>query len=111
MSRILAAHGAPSRIALLTRLAAELGDDSAAREALEELTPRQRATVVEAARGATNAEIAARLGITVRTVEKHLTDASRRWGAAGRLDLIAIATGLDDTPALAPSAAARAVGT
>ncbi len=94
VSRILAAHGTPSRLALVSELAAANGDGAEAERVLAVLTPRQRAVVTEAVRGAGNAEIAERLDITLRTVEKHLTEAMRRWGVTTRLGLVVHAAGL-----------------
>ena len=71
VSRVLAAFGVASRFALAARAPAPLG------VAAEGLTERQRAVVAELATGASNAEIAARLGISVKTVEKHLHEIMR----------------------------------
>lgn len=87
VSRILTAYGVPTRLALATRLLADAGGD-AGPNAIGELTPRQRMVVAEAATGAGNAEIARRLGIAVRTVEKHLTEAMRRSGTTSRVGLV-----------------------
>jgi len=93
VSRILAAYAAPTRLVLAARVLAESG---AARSPVDpdgELTPRQRMVVAEAATGAGNTEIARRLGIAVRTVEKHLTEAMRRTGATTRIGLVVHAAG------------------
>lgn len=88
VSRVLAAFGAPSRLALAIRILTESGVSGLAFDATIGLTPRQRMVVTEAATGAGNVEIAGRLGIAVRTVEKHLTDAMRRTGATTRVGLL-----------------------
>jgi len=94
-SRVLAAYGAPSRLVLIGRLAAASGDPALADQALAALTARQGEVVREAVHGATNAEIAGRLGVSSRTVEKHLADAMRRWGVSTRVALILRAAGVD----------------
>jgi DNA-binding CsgD family transcriptional regulator len=100
-SRVLAAHAAPSRRVLASRVAAASGDPARAQRALAELTPRQRAVALEVASGATNLEIAQRLGLSTRTVEKHLTDAMRRWGVTTRVAVVLRAGGLGEEPAAA----------
>ena len=50
----------------------------------DRLTPRQCQVLTELSRGGTNAEIAARLGIAVETVKKHLTASYRVLGVADR---------------------------
>jgi DNA-binding CsgD family transcriptional regulator/tetratricopeptide (TPR) repeat protein len=52
-----------------------------------ELTQREREIVALAARGASNAEIAERLVLSVRTVESHLYRAMRKLGARTRQEL------------------------
>lgn len=96
VSRVLAAHGAPSRLALAVRVATASADDARAESSLAELTPRQRDVAREVASGASNAEVAERLGISTRTVEKHLTDAMRRWGATTRVAVVLRAAGVPD---------------
>jgi len=88
VSRILAAFGARSRLALVAGMLAESRPTAPAASPTVDLTPRQRMVVAEATTGADNAEIAARLGIAVRTVEKHLTDAMRRTGTTTRVGLL-----------------------
>lgn len=88
VSRILAAHGASSRLELATRLLSESDGPRPAYASITRLTPRQRTVVALAATGARNVDIAGRLGIAVRTVEKHLTDAMHRIGATTRVGLI-----------------------
>jgi DNA-binding CsgD family transcriptional regulator len=57
------------------------------RPATTRLTGREREVAVLAAAGATDAEIARRLGLSVRTVETHLHRAYAKVGAEGRGDL------------------------
>lgn len=83
VSRVLAAFGAASRFALAARMPREAPSAGPA-----ELTARQRAVVAELATGASNAEIAARLGISAKTVEKHLHEASRRLGVTTRVGIL-----------------------
>jgi two-component system response regulator NreC len=54
----------------------------------ETLTPRQREVLQLAAEGKTNAEIAARLNISVRTVENHRATLMQRLGLRNQSELI-----------------------
>lgn len=64
-----------------------------AADPLGALTPRQREVVGLAVGGASNDEIAARLFVTRRTVESHLTGAFRTLGLRRRAQLAALAGG------------------
>lgn len=55
--------------------------------ALGGLTESERRVVEMAAAGASNGEIARKLFVTLRTVEKHLTGAYQKLGVSGRTDL------------------------
>lgn len=59
------------------------GDDEAQRGKLDALTPREREVLVQIARGRTNKEMAAQLGISVRTVESHRDALMRKLGIRG----------------------------
>jgi len=61
----------------------------------DELTPREREIAALAAGGASNDEIAARLVISVRTVENHLQHAYRKLGVRRRTDLPAVLTTIE----------------
>jgi DNA-binding CsgD family transcriptional regulator len=62
--------------------------------ALDSLTPRQREILSLVADGASDKQIAARLGISYRTVRTHLERLSARYGTHGRtaLAILAIAS-------------------
>lgn len=83
-SRILAAFGVGTRVQLVARHAVRLPEPTPD----VRLTPRQREVVQQAADGDTNVAIGEMLGVSVKTVEKHLATASARLGATSRLDLI-----------------------
>jgi DNA-binding CsgD family transcriptional regulator len=53
------------------------------------LTPRQLEVVAELVRGASNKEIAERLGLALHTVEVHVTEVLRRTGHSNRSALVA----------------------
>lgn len=81
VSRVLAAFSAASRLTVAVRVAELLPPPDAPPP---ELTARQHAVAAGVARGLGNAAIAAELGISVKTVEKHLTEIHRRWGVRTR---------------------------
>lgn len=88
MSRVLAALGVPSRTAI-PRQVASLGLRNVLPIAAE-LTPRQRETAHLVAEGASNHEIAAALGISVKTVEKHIGEVFLRWGVSSRTGIASV---------------------
>ena len=61
--------------------------DAAASEGAARLTPAERAVAAQAARGASNEEIAARRGTTERTVRKQLDAVYRKLGVRSRVEL------------------------
>lgn len=83
-SRILAAFSVGTRVQLLARANVSQGEASPISVAL---TPRQREVVALVAEGLSNADIAERLGVSVKAVEKNVSAALRRTGARSRLDL------------------------
>ena len=82
VSRVLAAFGVATRSALPASVPGAPG--AGPREAL---TPRQREVVALVADGLRNDEIADRLGLSHRTVERHVSDVLLRWAAPNRTAL------------------------
>jgi DNA-binding CsgD family transcriptional regulator len=86
--RDASARAAAARAALLLESCAEARTPAlAAAGPVEELTPREREIAALAAGGASNREIAARLVVSVRTVENHLQRAYRKLGIGSRREL------------------------
>lgn len=92
VSRVLAAFGAASR----ARVATGMAEFLPAVNPPVPLTPRQRAVAVLIARGAGNAEIARDLGISVKTVEMHVSDVLERWGMRSRVEIARAARSLQE---------------
>lgn len=92
VSRVLAAFGVASRFAVAARLAEVLptaptiGSGAA-------LTPRQEAVVDRIVLGRSNDEIARDLGISIKTVEKHVSEVLRRWEVSSRIGIARVALG------------------
>ena len=57
----------------------------------DDLTPREVEVLRLVAAGESNAEIAARLGVTINTVERHVVNVYRKIDARGRADATAFA--------------------
>ncbi|WP_028643677.1 LuxR C-terminal-related transcriptional regulator [Nocardioides sp. URHA0020] len=83
VSRVLAAFGVATR-AELPRAMADGTSYAAPSCSLDALTPRQREVAELVAEGLGNAKIAQRLGISARTVDKHVTSILLCWGLSGR---------------------------
>lgn len=83
VSRVLAAFGAASRFVVAARVAELFPDNDTGSAA--PLTPRQQAVAERIARGAGNAEIGGEMGLSVKTVEKHVGEIFRRWGVGSRV--------------------------
>jgi DNA-binding CsgD family transcriptional regulator len=82
----------PSAAECALLLAAGPGDEEpAAGPGLPQLSPRERELVTLVAQGATNAQIAARLYISVRTVGSHLDRIRDKTGCRRRADLTRLA--------------------
>lgn len=90
VSRVLAAFGAASRVTVATQLTGMLPRDPLARPPAE-LTPRQRTVAGQIAEGKTNDAIAADLGVSVKTVEKHVSEILQRWQVASRIGIARLA--------------------
>lgn len=81
VSRILSALGVTSRSGIPARM---FGHLDAASPPAQQLTPRQQLTAELVATGLGNIEIAGRLGVSVKTVEKNITEILRRWQLTSR---------------------------
>ena len=93
VSRVLAAFGAASRSGVVGRIAGILPPVSAPAESL---TPRQRSVAALIAHGAGNAEIASELGVSVKTVERHVGEILRRWEMRSRVAVARAARSLPE---------------
>jgi DNA-binding NarL/FixJ family response regulator len=82
---VLAAFGAASRFVVAARVAELFPDTETV--VVADLTPRQEAVAQAIARGAGNAEIGAELGLSVKTVEKHVGEIFRRWEVGSRVGI------------------------
>lgn len=81
VSRVLTAFSAASRLMVASRVAAML---PAPEDPPPSLTARQHQVALGVERGLGNEQIAHELGISVKTVEKHLTEIHRRWAVRTR---------------------------
>ena len=68
-------------------------DDDGLLARSESLTPRERDVLIEIARGQTSKEIAAILGVSVRTIESHRESLLRKLGVRGTAGLTRFAIG------------------
>lgn len=95
VSRVLHAFGVATRTGVAAALAVDALPASA-----PPLTVRQSQIVDLIVTGASNAAIAAQLGVGVKTVEKHVSDILRRWGAGSRTGIarIAVASRREELP-------------
>lgn len=83
-SRILAAFGVATRIGFLAAARDRVGGTD---PGPVPLTPRQSEVIALVAAGYGNQQIAATLGIGVKAVEKHVSDARLRWSVPSRFAL------------------------
>ncbi len=84
--------GAPAARHLSTAVGRRSADETAMSRS-ETLTPRERDVLIEIARGATNKEIAATLGLSVRTIESHRESLLKKLGVRGTAGLTRFAIG------------------
>jgi DNA-binding NarL/FixJ family response regulator len=80
---------------LMDRAVATAGTREQARAALAGLTPREQEVVVGIARGETNAEISARLYMSVATVKAHITHILIKLGLGNRTQIALLAHDAD----------------
>lgn len=83
VTRVLTAHGVATRTGLLARLHAVPAEPRRP----DDLTPRQSDVVALVASGKGNAEIATDLGISLKSVETHISSIRDRWQASSRFDV------------------------
>ena len=76
---------------LMDRVAVQAGAYQRARATLASLTPRERDVVLAIARGATNAEIAADLEMTLATVKAHVSHILTKLGLDNRTQIALLA--------------------
>jgi DNA-binding NarL/FixJ family response regulator len=85
VARVLCAFAVPTRSALPAAMADAA--DGAPRAVRGELTARQQEVAALVARGLPNDGVAAELGISLRTVERHVSDILQRWRLGSRTAL------------------------
>lgn len=93
VSRVLAAYGVATRIALLATTAQSAVPAPPARGlpylSLRALTPRQLDVAHLVAQGSSNTQIGTELGISTKAVEKHVAEIFERWAVGSRFELAA----------------------
>ncbi|KRB78373.1 hypothetical protein ASE01_03610 [Nocardioides sp. Root190] len=94
ISRVLCAFGVPTRIGLLAAVGTPPRDIP--RPAPAPLSPRQGEVARRIALGASNQQIAAEFGISVKGVEKHVGDVLARWGVRSRFEIARVWWDSDD---------------
>ena len=72
---------------LMDRVSADAGNNDRARAALAALSPREHEVALEVARGRSNAEIAAGLGMTVATVKAHVSHVLTKLALGNRTQI------------------------
>ncbi|WP_156391758.1 MULTISPECIES: helix-turn-helix transcriptional regulator [unclassified Nocardioides] len=95
ISRVLCAFGVATRVGLLAAVGRIEG---AAPPTTPALSPRQAEVAALVAAGRTNKQVAAELGIAVKSVEKHLGDIRSRWDAGSRFEVARIWWGSGTAP-------------
>jgi len=105
--RVLTAFDVTRRAALAGRMHPHVR--GAEHRIAPSFSPRQREVIARIAEGATNAEIAAALGISPRTVERHVAAALTASGAGSRTELVHLALARE-APSGATAAAPASIG-
>ncbi|TWG82507.1 LuxR family two component transcriptional regulator [Cupriavidus gilardii J11] len=76
------------RVFYSARIARRMAEEGPGAGPLDALTPREREILNSIGRGMANKEIAAALGVSVRTVETHRLNLKRKLGIEGRAGLV-----------------------
>jgi DNA-binding NarL/FixJ family response regulator len=76
------------RIFYSARIARRMAEQTPAAGPLDALTPRERDILNGIGRGQANKDIAAALGVSVRTIETHRLNLRRKLGIEGRAELV-----------------------
>lgn len=92
ISRVLCAFGVATRMGLLAAVGRVEGSSP---PSVPALSPRQAEVAALVAAGRTNKQVAAELGIAVKSVEKYVADIVLRWDAGSRFDVARIWWGTD----------------
>jgi DNA-binding NarL/FixJ family response regulator len=87
VSRVLAAFGVASRFAVAARLTELVPRNAEGEPELAALTPRQEAVVDCIVLGRSNEDIATEMQISIKTVEKHVSEILRRWQVTSRIGI------------------------
>ncbi|WP_020206273.1 MULTISPECIES: response regulator [Cupriavidus] len=87
---LMAAIGAvlAGRVFYSARIARRMAEESPSAGPLDALTPRERDILNCIGRGQANKDIAAALGVSVRTIETHRLNLRRKLGIEGRAELV-----------------------
>ena len=91
VSRVLAAFGVASRFALAAKLSNDLPATVTDAAPPAPLTPRQNAVVDRIVLGFSNEQIGRELGVSIKTVEKHVSEVFRRWQVVSRIGVSRLA--------------------
>lgn len=84
-------HPSMANLLVQNYLGAKEAADEEKEDSLEKLTPREREVLIQIAEGLTNAEIAEKLTISVKTVDRHRENMMQKLNMHSRIDLVKFA--------------------